>query len=394
MAQFTNNEWDKIDRKLQNDPARYGFPERIYGSALLGSFNIRKLGATKARNERTWKFLAHICGQFDLLAIQEVMDDLSGLRKLKDLLGPDFGMIVSDKTGAFPGDPGLGERLAFVFNWHVVNRTEIATDITYDRSKILTAIARNNDALHDAIKPLATYQEQLREWEDGKRTRKPRRRKIKLPTFLSFIRSPFCVSFEISGHPGTEPYQFMAINAHLHFGDYMSDRRQEFEALMDWIMGRVEERDKAYYPNFILLGDLNLDYDNPKRDRRTIEQHLKTLDSNSRTGAHVNFPFLDRHRGERKVFRTNARLNETYDQIGLFFRDKRFPSHEANSSMGQVDQGPDYGVFDFVNLFSEALLGKRYSGLSKKAQAALVARFEHKVSDHLPLWLRLPLPKH
>ena len=55
----------------------------------------------------------------------------------------------------------------------------------------------------------------------------------------------------------------MAINAHLYWGKYISDRRQEFNALMEWIIARVGVNHKAYYPNFILLGDLNLDFDNP-----------------------------------------------------------------------------------------------------------------------------------
>jgi len=67
----------------------------------------------------------------------------------------------------------------------------------------------------------------------------------------------------------------MAINAHLYFGDYMADRRQEFDALMVWILARVNENDRAYYPNFILLGDLNLDFDNPRTDRKRIEKHMR-----------------------------------------------------------------------------------------------------------------------
>lgn len=41
---------------------------------------------------------------------------------------------------------------------------------------------------------------------------------------------------------------------------------------------------------------------------------------------------------------------------------------------------------------SEALHDKRFSALTDQERQTLVARFEHKVSDHMPLWLRLPLP--
>ena len=36
------------------------------------------------------------------------MDNLSGLRRLMSLLGPEFSMVVSDQTGVFPGEPGGG----------------------------------------------------------------------------------------------------------------------------------------------------------------------------------------------------------------------------------------------------------------------------------------------
>ena len=107
----------------------------------------------------------------------------------------------------------------------------------------------------------------------------------------------------------------------------------------------------------------------------------------------VNFPFLDPHPGRGEVFRTNARLSETFDQIGLFFRDTRFPAHDLNPSMGSRPDGPDYGVFDFVSLFAHALSGMSFRMLSKPDKLALLSKFEHKVSDHMPLWLRLPLPR-
>ena len=217
---------------------------------------------------------------------------------------------------------------------------------------------------------------------------KPR---LKLSVFLSFIRQPFCVAFRIPGHPGTRPYEFMAVNAHLYFGNYIDDRRQEFNALVDWIMSRFRTQSHAYYPNFMLLGDLNLDYDNPARDRGRIEERIKSLNGEL-DGANVNFPFLDAHPEREEVFRTNARMSETFDQIGLFNRDSRLPSYTENATMGANPLGPDYGVFEFGDLFSEALLGRPYLELSTAERSSFTARFEHKVSDHMPLWVRLPLP--
>jgi endonuclease/exonuclease/phosphatase family metal-dependent hydrolase len=396
---FTRAEWRTIRARLADEPDRYGLPPRVYGSVLLASFNIRKLGSAVARSADTWQFLADVCRHFDLLAVQEVLDDLSGLRRLQQLMGPEFGLIVSDTTGVFPGEPGVGERLAFVYNRSLVHRTEIATDVTYDRSKLINTLADHHAAIHEATAPYArrraAYRDRLAQFEAGTLSTRPKRPrfKVRMPAFLSFIRSPFCVSFEISGHPGTRPYRFMAVNAHLYFGNFLADRRQEFDALMSWIRARVERNDRAYYPDFVLLGDLNLDFDRPKKDREEIEEHLKTFDDAAGEEVNVNFPFLDRHPLRRRFLRTNARLTETFDQIGLFCRDERFPDYTANETiMGSVPTGPDYGVFEFVDLFSDALKRQPYRTLGAEAKKNLLARFEHKVSDHMPLWLRLPLP--
>ncbi len=40
---FTRKEWEKIRQTLDRDPAGYGLPERVYGSVVLASFNIRSL---------------------------------------------------------------------------------------------------------------------------------------------------------------------------------------------------------------------------------------------------------------------------------------------------------------------------------------------------------------
>ncbi len=392
---YTKDEWKAINAVLDNDPDKYGFPKRIYGTALMGSFNIRKLGSSRSRSAETWQFLGRICKQFDLIAIQEIMDDLSGLNRIMEYLGPEFGMVVSDKTGVFPGASGLGERLGFVFRWSIVERGEVISDITYDRTKVIEIMAENYQAIHDVMQP---YSNKYLEYRAGTRS-KPRN--IKLPAFLSFIRQPYCVSFKIKGLPGTQPYEFMAVNAHLFFGDYMSDRRQEFHALMQWIIERVKNNDKAYYPNFVLLGDLNLDFNNPVSDRIAVERSMKSYDKdgNDETDItkhiNVNFPFLDTHPDQRDVFRTNARLSETFDQIGLFFRDssKNWPTYQNNIHMGSRYTGPDYGVFNFVKLFHDALgvtpLPDKMSATQKKN---FFGRFEHKVSDHMPLWLRLTLP--
>ena len=117
-TEFNNDEWEKFFEeleKLEKNPKAYGLPESVPGSALLGSFNIRKLGTVKNRSDNTWKFLGIICKHFDIMAIQECMDDMDGIHRLVEELDGAFCLIISDKTGTYPGDRGLGERLAFLY---------------------------------------------------------------------------------------------------------------------------------------------------------------------------------------------------------------------------------------------------------------------------------------
>ena len=177
---------------------------------------------------------------------------------------------------------------------------------------------------------------------------------------------------------------------------------------LDWIYTRVKKQDRTYHLNFILLGDLNLDFDDPIEDRKEIEGFIKLIDQEflkSKRAARVNFPFFDAHPvrgadwllddGTPGPFRTNARLDQTYDQIGLFVHDKRLPNHTTNARAGEVEGGFDYGMFDFVRLFLDALHGTdaTINTLSRTQRSRFFAKFEHDFSDHMPIWIRLPKPR-
>ena len=373
---FDPEEWQLINGKLDEAPERFGFPERRDGSVLLGSFNIRKLGDPDKRTDGEWEFLARICAQFDLLGVQEIMSDLGGLRRLCDELAKhesgneSFSVVVSDETGVFPGDVGGSEeRLGFVYRWPVVVRMEIASDLTYDRTKTFNTLVDNRESL---IEALGACDGDVAEFRPS--------------FFVTFARQPHGVAFRIGDE---EPYEFMAVNAHLIYGDRIDDRRREFAALMDLLKGRLGADDGA---NLILMGDLNLDFDNPENDRSRIDDQIKNLDATlTDSGSHINFPFLDKHKEQPEVFRTNARQKETYDHIGLFAHDPRLPSYDQNELMPQAPEGPDYGVFNFMELFSEAIYDRAWSDLTKEERGWLMERTEHSVSDHMPLWLRLPL---
>ena len=171
---FSKSQWDKIIALAKKSPGKFGFPARRGGSVVIGTFNIRKLGELKKRSADSWKFLELMCKRFDLLAVQEVMDETEGVQHLKERMGRDTGLVISDVTGVFPGARGNAERLAFLFNKKRVSHTELASDITFDRSEIVRNLFENRK---DYRKTWNKYEKDLKNWEKkprpGRAVRRP-----------------------------------------------------------------------------------------------------------------------------------------------------------------------------------------------------------------------------
>lgn len=409
MAEYTEQEWARIHAALDADEARWGLPYRDYGSVVFGSFNIRKLGSAGKRNEGTWRLLTRVCQRIDLLAVQEVLADLSGLYELKRRLGDDYGMVVSDVTGVFPGDRGNPERLAFLYRRSVVRREDVVSDATYDRSKVLQTLL---DAFPTIEAQVDAYRVAMGVWEERVRAqaaahadavaaaeaagdprprtpRKPTRPTFSPGAFLGFIRQPYAVAFTIPGHPEATPYRFTAVNAHLLYGNSLDERKLEFRALMDWIVGQLQHSGNNPFPGVVLLGDLNLDFNDPASDIDDIRGYLQPFTDDDGRDVRVRFPFLDPH-PTHGLLRTNARLKETYDHIALCYRPQNIPEPIRSDQIRTTGAGPDYGVFNFAALFAHVLHGTSVAEVPNPR--SFYARFEHEVSDHLPIWVRVPMP--
>jgi hypothetical protein len=393
MLGFSDQQWQAIDTRLSQDPRRYGCPIRRNDSVVIGSFNALKLGKDDD-NKKRWNFLKRFVSRYDLLAIQEVMDDLSGIRRLKKMLGSSFELIVSDTTGAIPGSRGLRERLAYLYRPERIELKELTSDITYDRSVVISTLKQDVDVWKTFFK----------DFDDNNRHRE-QQGKAKLglsdvehPKFLIFIRTPHCASFSIKGRGGASSVDFLAVNAHLLYGQSEEERTREFFALLEWLVRRAKQSKRMYYKNMILMGDLNMDFVSPDSRYSDIVKLLIELNSNLLTGqsaARVNFPFLDVHQGQTSLFNTNARKDETFDHVA-FFIDKHeagLPLDTQNQRAGQA--GPndyDYGVFDFSELFAQAIHGKSFFQLNKTQIKSIYSKSKADVSDHMPIWVRIPIP--
>ena len=402
---FTERQWDKIEAELLRDPKGYGMPDGPREeSMVLASFNIRKLGQTEKRvkgkiisRKRELEFMARFCARYDLIAIQEVQDNLKGLRYLKQKVDErvasegEFGLLVSDITGEVPGEKGMAERLAFLYRKSRIKRLDMTSDLTVDRSGVLANFMKHSDEFSAAYEKFET---ELKAFEQKKRKKKP---KLKLPAFLTFTRTPFVAAFEAPAAGGGDPLQFIAVNAHLIYGT-MRDRKEEFKALISWMTHRLLRQKRMVAPNFILMGDLNLDLDKPVKDRADINDYICGLNEKvfgDKKAERVYFPFIDKHPVTKKLIRTNARQNQTFDQIAFLrgAKEQQLPNKRWSKLVDWDDLDAfDFNVFNFADLFAKTIKGKAYRGLTKVQREDLGKNFEHSVSDNMPIWVRIPRP--
>ncbi|NOS94445.1 MAG: endonuclease/exonuclease/phosphatase family protein [Cyclobacteriaceae bacterium] len=101
---------------------------------LIATWNIRELGKNDkaVRLRETLFYMAEIISSYDLVAIQEVGEDLKDLKDLVKILGPEWDYLVTDIT---EGASGNGERLAFVFDSRKVIFRKVVGEIVLPDAK-------------------------------------------------------------------------------------------------------------------------------------------------------------------------------------------------------------------------------------------------------------------
>ena len=118
---FSPDEWEKIRALLAADQARYGLPQRRDGSVVLASFNIRKCGNPAKRSPGALELMTDFIRRCDLVAVQEVMSDLSMIEELRRRgwrrLGA-AGLRRHRRRHRRPGDGGSLDRRPYEFEFH------------------------------------------------------------------------------------------------------------------------------------------------------------------------------------------------------------------------------------------------------------------------------------
>ena len=110
-----NTEINALRHYKDNEPERT-IPNKANNRLLLATWNIANLGLQK-RKPNDYKLLAEIIGWFDIIALQEVNDNLSGLRSIQANLPNSYKALFSDKAGN-------NERMTFVYDSNKINLLE------------------------------------------------------------------------------------------------------------------------------------------------------------------------------------------------------------------------------------------------------------------------------
>lgn len=196
---------DRLRKSLGEIPARTQDK-----TLLLATWNIRDFDSNKfghgPRLPESLYYIAEIINAFDIVAIQEVNDDIEPLEEVLDILGPSWTYIATDVTAGWGGN---NERMAFVFDRRKVRFQNIAGEIVLPRNKLISE------------------REQ-------------------------FARTPFAVSFQ-SGW-----FKFSLCAVHLYYGAASGEKLERRIEEIDTITKVLAERAQGYRENLILLGDFNI----------------------------------------------------------------------------------------------------------------------------------------
>ncbi len=215
---------------LKEGMSKENIPEKSYDKLLLATWNIREFDSSRfgKRLDESMYYIAEIIDRFDLVALQELRDDLDGLRRLMKLLGKHWKIIFTDVSG---GREGNYERLAYLYDSRKVEFGGLAGELVL-----------------------------------------PLEKKTKLPQ-KQWARTPFAVGFKVGW------YRFIMVSVHLIYGKSGAnspERIKEAEILSEFLAEWADNK-TAWSENIILLGDFNIFRTNTKTFE-AIAEHFRIPD--------------------------------------------------------------------------------------------------------------------
>jgi endonuclease/exonuclease/phosphatase family metal-dependent hydrolase len=120
-----------LRRKLRKEVP----PRTVEETLLLATWNIREFGRNKMFGPRlpeSLHYIAEIINHFDLVAVQEVKENLADLKRLVQILGNWWEYIVTDVVA---GTAGNTERIAYLYDTRKVRFDHMAGEVTLPETK-------------------------------------------------------------------------------------------------------------------------------------------------------------------------------------------------------------------------------------------------------------------
>lgn len=200
-------------------------PSELDKTLNLATWNIREFGRKK-RKPAALHYIAEVIGQFDIVSIVELRDDLSDLAQVLEYLGPTWHAVYSD---IIPDAQGNMERIAFVYDERAAAFNGFASNVTSPRTKAGGALD-------------ATLVPKFQWW-----------------------RAPYMAAFRAGN------FDFVVITAHIQWGT-PEGRLKELKSFAEWIKLKSEQphlEDK----DILITGDFNIE--TPEMHKALLSQRLK-----------------------------------------------------------------------------------------------------------------------
>lgn len=228
-------------------------PSQLDETINVAAWNIREFGKVH-RTDAALHYIAEVLGQFDLVAIVELRDDLTDLGCVLRYLGPTWDIIYSDWMDDAGGN---SERTAFLYDRRAVTFNGLAAEVDAPRKK--------------------SGQEYLAR--------------------QSFWRAPYMCSFRAGN------FDFIAIVTHTRWGDGTAARKAELQMLADWIDTRFQDKYCEDH-DLIVVGDFNIG--------KVDDDLFKALTSR---GLQIPEVLRNLKCGDRVVGGSNLDKDSRFDQI-------------------------------------------------------------------------------
>jgi endonuclease/exonuclease/phosphatase family metal-dependent hydrolase len=185
-------------------------PSKLDETLNIATWNIREFGRRK-RSDAAIHYIAEILGQFDLIGMVELRDNLEDLSRVLAILGPYWRSVYSDMI---PDPGGNRERITYLYDTRAATFGGFAATGTAPRAK------KGTEYLSDK----------------------------------SWWRPPYAASFK-SGS-----FDFVVISMHVRWGDSAAKRTEELELLANWIDAKRREK-FTVDRDLIVMGDFNIEDD-------------------------------------------------------------------------------------------------------------------------------------